>query len=141
MPEYRPNVGEASMVNRLDRVKEHERTNGLRRLRDNMETVAKDISIKLIEGHFVETNRRLDLEDLIYGQLEKFVEAEDFEVQYQIANVRRVVPRPNTASSLYNSVSLLSRLLVYDWIEDIYGTDEELYNCVDEQISKFCTVS
>jgi len=128
------------MVNRLDRAKEHERTNGLRRLRDNMETVAKDISIKLIEGHFVETNRRLDLEDLIYGQLEKFVEAEDFEVQYQIANVRRVVPRPNTAS-LYITAFVIEQLLVYDWIEDIYGTDEELYNCVDEQISKFCTVS
>jgi len=138
--QYRPNVRESSMVSHLDRQKEQERYHAMEHLRENMQQLSNQIAVKLIEERLVETSRKSDLEDQIYNQLEKVLEAEEFELQYQTANLRNLVPRPNIIS-LFVTAFIVEQLLTFEWIVDIYGTDEEIYQVVNDQVSRYSQIS
>ena len=95
-------------------------------LRQNMDTLSEKIATKLIEERLVETTSKDDLDGQINFALQNLLTAEEFEIQYHIANVRTLVPRPNFIS-LYVTAYVIEKLINHRCIVEIYGTDEDIY--------------
>ena len=96
--EYRPNVRESAVISKLDHQKESQRYHAINQLRHNIDELADRISMKLIEERLIETTSKGDLQDQIQFALQKILDSEEFEIQYETANLRTLVPRPNFVS-------------------------------------------
>ncbi len=124
------------MISRLDHAKESQRYHAMNQLRQNIEEIAEMISIKLIEERLIETTSKTDLAGQIQLALQTLLDSEEFEVQYQTANLRTLVQRPNFIS-LYVTAFILEKLIDHKCIVDIFGTDEEIYWSVNKQVNKY----
>jgi hypothetical protein len=133
--EHRPNVRESAVVSRLDHAKESQRYKALNLLRQNLETLSDRIAMKLIEERLVDTTSKDDLEGQIAFALQNLLTAEEFDIQYHVANVRTLVPRPHFVS-LYVTAYVIEKLIDHRCILEIYGTDEDIYHCINRQVSK-----
>jgi hypothetical protein len=133
--EHRPNARESAVISRLDHEKESQRFNAMNLLRQNMDTLSDKIATKLIEERLVETTSKDDLDGQINFALQNLLTGEEFEIQYHIANVRTLVPRPHFIS-LYVTAYVIEKLINHRCIVEIYGTDEDIYHCVNKQVSK-----
>ncbi len=134
--EYRPNVRESAVISKLDHQKESRRYHAMNQLRLNIEEMADRISMKLIEERLVETTSKADMQDQIQFALQKVLDSEEFELQYQTANLRTLVPRPNFVS-LFVTAYIVEKLIDHKCIVDIFGTDEEIYVSVNRQVGRF----
>ena len=137
--DYRPNVRESSVISRLDSAKEAARAKAINRLYEVGEDLANRIAMKLIEEKLIETKNKKELERQLAGCIKLLITSEDFDVQYQIAPLRSLVRRPNFIS-LYVTAFIIEKLINHRTIVDIYGTDEEIYHCVDSQVSRMIRV-
>lgn len=137
--EYRPNARESAVISRLDHAKESQRYNAMNQLRQNLEEMADRISMKLIEERLIETISKVDLEEQIRLALQKILDSEEFEIQYQTANLRTLVPRPNFIS-LFVTAYIVEKLIDHKCIVDIFGTDEEIYRSVNRQVGRFVSL-
>jgi len=134
--EYRPNAREAAVISKLDHQKESQRYHAMIQLRHNIDELADRISMKLMEEHLIETTSKVDLEDQIRFALQKILDSEEFEIQYQVANLRTLVPRPNFVS-LFVTAYVVEKLIDHKCVVDIFGTDEEIYASVNRQVNRF----
>jgi hypothetical protein len=134
--EYRPNVRESAVISRLDHAKESQRYHAMNNLRENIDEIADRISMKLIEERLIETTNKAELDSQIHSALQTILDAEEFEIQFQTANLRTLVPRPNFVS-LFVTAYIVEKLIDHKCIVDIFGTDEEIYASVNRQVSKF----
>ena len=133
--EYRPNARESAVISRLDHEKESQRFHAMNLLRDNQEALSDKIATKLIEERLVDTTSKDDLESQIHFALQTLLTAEEFDIQFHIANVRTLVPRPHFVS-LFVTAYIIEKLIDHKCILEIYGTDEDIYHCVNRQVSK-----
>ncbi len=95
--------------------------------------------MKLIEEKLIETKNKKELERQLAGCIKTLIAAEDFDVQYQIAPLRTLVRRPNFIS-LYITAFIIEKLINHRTIVDVYGTDEEIYACVNSQVNRFIRI-
>ena len=133
--EYRPNARESAVISKLDHAKESQRYNALNLLRSNLEDLGSRIATKLIEDRLVETTSKDDLDNQIQNALQRVLTAEEFEIQFETANLRTLVPRPHFIS-LYVTAFVIEKLIDHPAIVEIYGTDEDIYRTVNKQVSK-----
>ncbi|MHC1729743.1 MAG: hypothetical protein AB9866_27690 [Syntrophobacteraceae bacterium] len=133
--EYRPNARESAVISKLDHAKESQRYHAMNQLRHNIDELADRIGMKLIEERLIETTSKADLDDQIHAALQKILDSEEFELQYETANLRTLVPRPNFVS-LFVTAFIVEKLIDHKCIVDIFGTDEEIYKSVNKQVSK-----
>jgi hypothetical protein len=133
--EHRPNARESAVISRLDHEKESQRFIAMNLLRQNLDSLSDRIATKLIEERLVDTTSKDDLEGQINFALQKLLTADEFDIQYHIANVRTLVPRPHFIS-LYVTAYVIEQLIDHRCIVEIYGTDEDIYHCVNRQVSK-----
>jgi len=101
-----------------------------------MESLSNSIAMKLIESNLVETTSKNSLEDQIKGCLEKLSRADDFDVDYQIAPIRNLVPQPHIVS-LYVTAFVIEQLIHHKDVVDIFGSDEDIYLSITQQVKKF----
>jgi len=134
--EYRPNVRESAVISKLDHAKESQRINALNLLREHIEDISSMVATKLIEERLIETTSMEDLESQVHFCLEGLLAAEEFEVQLQTANIRTIVPRPNFIS-LYLTAFITEKLINHKCIVEMYGADEDIYQCVNKQVLRF----
>jgi hypothetical protein len=134
--EYRPNVRESAVISKLDHAKESQRANALNLLRHHIDELSDRITMKLIEERLVETLSKDEMERQIHICLETLLSAEEFEIQYQVAGMRSLVPRPHFVS-LYVAVFIVEKLIDHKAIVEIFGTDEDIYSCVHRQVLRF----
>ena len=92
--------------------------------------------MKLIEAHLIETNSKQDIQDQIAGALQRLIHSDAFEVDYQIAPFRNLVPRPSIVS-LYLTAFVVEHLINHRSVEEIYGSDGDIYSCINSQVAKF----
>ena len=137
--DYRPNVRESSVISRLDSAKEAARSAAINRLYEVGEDLANRIAMKLIEEKLIETKNKKELERQLAGCIKTLISAEEFDVQYRIAPLRTLVRRPNFIS-LYLTAFIIETLINHRSIVDIYGTDEEIYECVNSQVIRLIRV-
>jgi hypothetical protein len=61
---------------------------------------------------------------------------EDFDIDYQIAPLRNLVSQPHIVS-LYVTSFVIEQLIKHKDVVDIFGSDEEIYFTINEQVKKF----
>ena len=133
---FRPSTRESSILSKIESSKEHARRIALQGIRDCQEALANSIAMKLVEDNLVETTSKNSLEDQINRCLEKLARADDFEIDYAVAPFRSLVPNPHVVS-IYIMAFVLEKLINHKDIVDIYGSDEEIYFCINRQVKKF----
>jgi len=132
---FRPgNMGESRLISRIESSKEFERRKALSALNDALEALGNAISNKLVEKKLVETNHKNTVEEQILFCLEKLSHADDFDIDFQIAPFRQITSNPHVVS-LYVTAFVIEQLIKHKDIVDIYGSDEEIYNCIHKEVS------
>lgn len=133
---FRPGSGEARILSRIETSKERAKQLAIQQVKNVLEPLSNALAMKLIEEKLILTTSKGDVEQQIAGSLEKLTHSDEFEIDYQIAPFRSVVPRPNVIS-LYITAFVVEQLINHRSIEDIYGSDEEIYGCIHRQIARF----
>ena len=133
---FRQSTREATILSKIESSKEYARRRAIAGIRDCDEPLSNAIAMKLIESNLVETTSKDTLEEQILKCLGRLTSAEDFDVDYQTAPFRSIVPQPHVVS-LYVTSFVIETLINHKVVVDIYGSDEEIYRCINQQVTKF----
>jgi hypothetical protein len=91
--------------------------------------------MKLVEEKLVETTNKNGLQEQIMQCLDKLSHADDFDVDYKVAPFRNIISQPNIVS-LYVTAFVIETVINDKDVIDIFGSDEEIYSCINAQVSK-----
>ena len=133
---FRPSSRESKILSRIESSKEYARRKTIGSIRDCIEPLSNAIAMKLVESNLVETTSKNVLEEQISNCLEKLTHADEFDIDFQNAPFRNIVPQPNIVS-LYVTAFVIETLINHKVVVDIFGSDEEIYLCINQQITKF----
>jgi hypothetical protein len=133
---FRPSSRESKILSRIESSKEYARRKAIGSIRDCIEPLSNAIAMKLVESNLVETTSKNVLEEQISNCLEKLTHADEFDIDFQNAPFRNIVPQPNIVS-LYVTAFVIETLINHKVVVDIFGSDEEIYLCINRQITKF----
>ncbi len=133
---FRPSSRESTILSKIESTKEYMRRLAISKVRDCSEPLANAISSKLIEKSLVETTNQNSFEEQIRIGLDKMTRMDDFDIDYQIAPIRNIVPQPQIVS-LYVTAYVIEKLINHKDVVDIYGSDEEIYFTINQQVKKF----
>jgi len=133
---FRPsNRGETQLISKIESSKEYERRRAINLAGERLDTLSNAISMKLVESELVETTNKNTLQEQIAFCLEKLIHADDFDIDYQIAPFRHIVSNPHVVS-LYVTAFVIEQLIKHKDVVDIYGSDEEIYTCIHNQVTR-----
>ncbi|GBC61701.1 hypothetical protein DENIS_2663 [Desulfonema ishimotonii] len=132
---FRPSTRESSILSRIESSKEHARRKSINSIRDHIDTLSNAVAMKLVENKLVETTNKNGVEDQFYKCLETLLYAEDFDIDYMTAPFRQLVPNPHVVS-LYLTAFVIEKLINHKDTVDIYGSDDEIYHCINQQVTK-----
>jgi hypothetical protein len=133
---FRPSSREARILSKIESSKEYARRKTIERIKDCIEPLSNAIAMKLVENNLVETTNKNVLEEQILKCLEKLSRADDFDIDYQNAPFRHITTQPNVVS-LYVTAFVIETLINHKVVVDIFGSDEEIYLCINRQVAKF----
>ena len=133
---FRPSNRESSLLSRIESSKERARQLAIGQIKNVLEPLSNAITMKLIEEKLLVTTSKEHIEKQIAGSLQKMTRSDDFDIDYQTAPLRNIIPRPNMIS-LYLTAFVVEQLINHRNVEDIYGSDREIYTCINRQVSKF----
>ena len=136
---FRTSTREASILSKIESQKEYSRKRAINAIKDCIDPLANAIAMKLIDADLVETTNKNTLEEQIKKCLEKLGRADDFEIDYQIAPIRNVIPQPNVIS-LFLTAFVIEKLIKHKDVVDIFGSDEDIYLSIHQQIKKFLPI-
>jgi hypothetical protein len=132
---FRPSHRESSLLSKIESSKEHARRRTISAARDHVDTLGNAIAMKLVESKLVETTDKNGLEEQIVKCLDDLSRADEFDIDYLIAPYRQLVKHPNVVS-IYLTAYLLEKLINHRTVVDIYGSDNDIYGCIHEQVAK-----
>jgi hypothetical protein len=132
---FRPSNRETRILSQIETSKERARRQAITSIHECIDGLSIAIAQKLTQDNLVETGNNQGLQDQIHKCLEKLARAEDFDVDFQIAPFRNLVANPNVIS-LYVTAFVIEKLLNDKDVVDIYGSDEEIYHCINRQVIK-----
>ncbi len=135
---FRPSTRESSILSKIESSKEHARRQAIHGIKDCVEPLSNAIATKLIENKLIETTNKNSSEEQIRTCLEKLTRSEDFDIDFIIAPYRNLVVQPNIIS-LYVTSFIIEQLIKHKDIVEIFGSDEEIYTCINRQVMKFLT--
>lgn len=133
---FRPSNREASILSKIESSQEYARRRAINNVHDCLEPMSNAIAMKLVEDKLVETDSKQTLEDQIAQSLEKLGRMDDFDVDFQTAPFRHVVPNPHVVS-LYVTAFVIEKLINHRSVVDIFGSDSEIYFCINRQVTKY----
>ncbi len=133
---FRPSSRESKILSKIESSKEYVRRKAITAIQDFIDPLSNAIAMKLVESKFVETDNKNGLEEQIHNCLNKLSHADEFDVDYQIAPFRHLVANPHTVS-LYLTAFVVEQLINHRDVVDIFGSDEDIYNCINFQVTKF----
>ncbi|MBW1739512.1 MAG: hypothetical protein JRJ42_00065 [Deltaproteobacteria bacterium] len=133
---FRPSNRESKILSKIESSKERARQLAIEQTKNVLEPLSNAVAMKLIEEKLIQTTSKEDIQDQIARSLEKLTRADEFEIDYQTAPFRALVPRPQIVS-LYLTAFVVEQLINHRSVEDIYGSDEEIYHCINRQVAKF----
>ena len=132
---FRPSTREASILSKIESSKEYARRKAIAAIHDHIDPLSNAIAMKLVESKLIETTNKNSLEKQIKFCLEKMTRVDDFEIDYQLSPFRNLVAHPHVVS-LYVTAFVLEKLIDHKDIVDIYGSDEDIYVCINSQVMK-----
>ncbi len=133
---FRPSNKEAKILSKIESSKDFSRRQALNSIRDCLEPLSNALSMKLVENKLIETKSKNAIEKQLEKCLDRLTKADDFDVDYKIAPFRQIVPNPHIVS-IYVTAFVIEDLIDHKDVVDIYGSDTEIYNCINKQILKF----
>ena len=133
---FRPSTREANNLSKIESQKERTRRLAINSIKDCIDPLSNAVAMKLVDDNLVETTNKNALEEQIKIALEKLGRADDFEIDYQVAPIRNLVPQPHVVS-LYLTAFIIEKLINHKDVVDIYGSDEDIYLNIHQQIKKF----
>ncbi len=125
---------ESKLLSKIESSKERERINTITAIRNNVDSFSNKVSMKLIETGLIETVSKSSIENQIARSLDALCNAEDFDIDYMIAPLRTLVSNPNIAS-LYLTAFIVEKLINHKDVVDIFGSDEDIYYCIQKELS------
>ena len=135
---FRPSSREAKILSRIESSKEYARRKAIQDARDSIEPLSNAIAMKLVENNLVETTNKNVLEEQITKCIDKLSRSDEFDVDYKIAPFRHIIQNPHVVS-LYITAFVIETLINHKVVVDIYGSDEEIYLCINRQVVKILT--
>ncbi len=132
---FRPSHRESSLLSKIESSKEHARRRSISSIRDHIDTLGNAIAMKLVENKLVETTDKNGLEEQIVKCLDALGKADEFDIDYLTAPYRNLVKHPNVVS-LYVTAFLLEKLINHKTVVDIFGSDNDIYGCIHQQVTK-----
>jgi len=133
---FRPSSREAMILSKIESSKEYARKKAINGVRDCLEPLSNAIAMKLVENSLVETTNKNSLEEQIKKSLDKLGHTEDFDIDYQTAPFRDIVSNPHVVS-IYVTAFVIEKLINHKDVIDIFGSDEDIYYCINQQVIKF----
>ena len=133
---FRPSTREANILSKIESQKERSRRLAINAIKDCIDSLSNAIAMKLVDDDLVETTNKNALEEQIKLCLEKLGRADDFEIDYQVSPIRNLVPQPHVVS-LYLTAFIIEKMINHKDVIDIYGSDEDIYLNIHQQIKKF----
>jgi len=133
---FRPSNREETLLSKIESSNDFARKKALSKIHDCIEPLSNSITSKLIEHKFVETTNKNGFEEKIKNCLDKLSRADDFDVDYQIAPFRGIVPNPHVAA-LYVTAFVIEKMIDDKDVVDIFGSDEEIYQNIHIQIKHY----
>ncbi|MCF8068112.1 MAG: hypothetical protein K9L30_05960 [Desulfobacterales bacterium] len=133
---FRPSSRESSILSKIESSKEHARRKAIMGIKDCIDPLSNALAMKMVENSLIETNNKNSLEDQFLKCLEKLSYSEDFDIDYKIAPLRNLIKQPHVVS-LYLTSFVIEDLINHKDVEDIFGSDEEIYYCINQQVTKF----
>ena len=133
---FRPSSRESSILSKIESTKEHMRRLAISKVRECSEPLANGIATKLIENSLVETTNKNSLEEQLQKCLDKLSRLDDFEVDFQVAPFRNLIPQPQIVS-LYVTAFVIEKMINHKDVVDIFGSDEEIYVTINQQVKKY----
>lgn len=124
------------MLSRIESSKERARQLAIGQIKNVLEPLSNAITMKLIEEKLLVTTSKEHIEKQIAGSLQKMTRSDDFDIDYQTAPLRNIIPRPNMIS-LYLTAFVVEQLINHRSVEELYGSDAEIYHCIHRQVAKF----
>ena len=125
---------EAKLLSKIESSKERERIKTIGAIRDNIDLFSNKVSMKLIETGLIETVSKASIENQIVRCLDNLCRAEDFDIDYAVAPFRTLVANPNIAS-LYLTAFVVEKLINHKDVIDVYGSDEDIYYCIQKEVT------
>ncbi len=125
---------EAKLLSKIESSKERERIRTISTIRDNLDSFSNKVSMKLIETGLIETVSKSSVENQIARCLDNLCKADDFDIDYAVAPLRTLISNPNIAS-LYLTVFIVEKLIDHKDVIDVYGSDEDIYFCIQKELS------
>ena len=135
---FRPSKRESKILSRIESSKEYARRKAIETAKEHIDPLSNAIAMKLVEKNLVETTNKNVLEEQILKCIEKLTRSDEFDIDYRIAPLRNLVPNPNIVS-LYIAAFVIETLINHKVVVDVYGSDEEIYFCINRQVVKFQT--
>lgn len=132
---FRPSTRESSILSKIESSKEYARRRSLNAIQDCIDGLANAIAMKLVEDKLVETTNKNGLEKQIHDCLDRVSRADDFDIDFLIAPYRNLVSQPHVVS-LYVTAHVLEKVIDHKDTVDIYGADDEIYQCIHRQVQK-----
>ncbi len=133
---FRPSSRESTILSKIESTKEYKRRLTINSVRDCSEPLAGAIAMKLVEQNLIETTNKNALDEQLKNCLDKINRLEDFDIDYQIAPIRNLVPQPNIVS-LFVTSFVIEKLIKHKDVVDIFGSDEDIYFTINAQVKKF----
>ncbi|MBC2695052.1 MAG: hypothetical protein HF982_07225 [Desulfobacteraceae bacterium] len=133
---FRPSNRESSILSKIESSKEYDRRRAINRVKECIEPLSNAIAMKLIENDIIETTNKNGLEEQINKCINKLSNSDEFDIDYQIAPMRNIVPNPHIVS-IYITSFVIEKLINHKDVIDIFGSDEDIYHCINQQIIKF----
>lgn len=125
---------ESKLLSKIESSKERERIKTISTIRDNIDHFSNKVSMKLIESGLVETVSKSSIENQIVRCLDTMCRAEDFDIDYAVAPFRTLISNPNIAS-LYLTAFIVETLINHKDVIDVYGSDEDIYFCLQKELT------
>ena len=133
---FRPSSRESTILSKIESTKDYQRRTAISRVRDCSESLGGAIAMKLVEKNLIETTNKNAVEEQLTKCLDKMTRAEDFDIDYQVAPIRNLIPNPQIVS-LYVTAFVIEKLIKHKDVVDVFGSDEEIYFTINEQVKKF----
>lgn len=133
---FRPSNRESNILSKIESSMEYARRKAISAVRDCIEPLSNAIAMKLVESALVETTSKTALEEQIVKCLEQLGRAEDFDIDYQTAPFKQIVPHSHVVS-LYVTAFVIEKLINHKSVVDIFGSDSDIYYCINKQIAKY----
>jgi hypothetical protein len=122
------------LINRLEKQEKQQAFQRDRFYKYKISEIHSRLAQSLLMEKIIETDNSAAFSEVLLRGLKKLLKTNEFDFKYFIAPIRNLVPHPNPFS-LYITQYILEVVINDPSVIDVYGTDKEIYQAVNKEIT------